>query len=152
MPRTFTLLALAALIATACGGTKPTGFPTFTPSPSETADEEDTSTPEEPAEYDGVILGTEGNQFSPRYVSASAGTTVTWEQVGISPHNVAFDDGSFNSHPDCVGNLTAGCMGDGGTADFTFDEPGEYSYFCEVHGRAGAPDDPANMAGVVFVT
>lgn len=151
MRRTLTLLALVALVATACGAAKDTGFPLETPTPEEMHGEEDTSTREEPAELDGVIVANESNQFVPRYVEVTVGTTVTWEQIGVSPHNVAFDDGTFNSNPDCLTDTAGGCLGDGGTASFTFEESGEYPYYCEIHGRSGGADDLANMAGVIFV-
>lgn len=151
-PTLLALLALVTLLAASCGGTKDTGFPP-TPTPEETevenGDGGDTSTREDPF----VVEGNSGrvevvdNLFVSRFVQVSPGTTIVWEQTGVQPHNVVFDDGPFNSHPDCPGT----CMAQGDEAEYTFDEAGEVPYYCVIHGRPGSPDDPANMAGLIIV-
>jgi plastocyanin len=153
MRRLSWLLAVVALAASACGTTKDTGF-SPTPTPTETEDAgEDTSTLDEPAEYDPAApLSVADNLFVPRFVSAEAGTTVEWIQTGSAPHNVVADDGAFDSHPDCRGDNSAGCMAEGDQFGFEFDEPGEYPYYCVIHGGPGQPDNPAVMAGVIIVT
>lgn len=85
--------------------------------------------------------------FAPAEVTVEAGTTVTWTQSGSLPHTVTADDGSFDSHPDCSSAGDA-CMASGDTFTQTFDEPGEYAYYCRLHGSPGGD----GMSGVVMVT
>ncbi len=154
-PTLLALLALVSLVAVSCGGTNDTGFPP-TPTPEETGtengDEGDTSTREDPfvVEDDTGRVEVIDNLFVPRFVQVSAGTTIVWEQTGVQPHNVVFDDESFDSHPDCGQQITS-CMSQGDETQFTFEEVGEVAYYCVIHGRPGAPEDPANMAGVIIV-
>jgi plastocyanin len=55
--------------------------------------------------------------------TVSAGTTVTWENADAAGHTVTASDGSFDS----------GRLEPGDTFEHTFDEPGEYAYFCSIH-------------------
>ncbi|MEX2550056.1 MAG: plastocyanin/azurin family copper-binding protein [Nitriliruptoraceae bacterium] len=84
--------------------------------------------------------------FTPADVTVEVGDTVTWTQTGSLPHSVTADDGTFDSSPDCAGG--SGCLDEGDTFTHTFDEPGEYAYYCRVHGAPGG----VGMAGVVTVT
>lgn len=86
------------------------------------------------------------SDFVPGDVTIDAGGTVTWTQSGSLPHTVTADDGSFDSHPDCSGGTD--CMSTGDTFAHTFDEPGEYAYYCRIHGGPGG----VGMSGVVVVT
>lgn len=86
------------------------------------------------------------SDFVPSDVTVDAGGTVTWTQSGSLPHSVTADDGSFDSHPDCSGGTD--CMGAGDTFAHTFDEAGEYAYYCRIHGGPGG----VGMSGVVVVT
>lgn len=88
--------------------------------------------------------------FVPETVEIEAGGTVNWSQTGSNPHTVTDDDGRFDSHPDCNSFADAGagnCMSSGDTYSQTYDEPGEYPYYCKIHGGAGG----AGMSGVVIV-
>ena len=63
--------------------------------------------------------------FDPPHIQVSTGDTVTWTQgADEEAHTATADDGTFDS-----GTLTA----EGETFEFTFEEAGEFSYFCEVH-------------------
>jgi nitrite reductase (NO-forming) len=75
-------------------------------SPDEFADSED------PADYSVNVL------------TIKAGTTVTWsnDDPGMM-HTVTAVDGSFDS----------GFLEEGGTWSYTFEEPGEFEYFCAPH-------------------
>jgi plastocyanin len=77
--------------------------------------------------------------FDARSVTINVGDTVTWFQAGIRPHNVKFDDGSFEEPPDP--SVTRW------EASRRFDTPGEFRYYCEVHGARGG----VGMAGTVTV-
>ncbi|MXR40690.1 halocyanin domain-containing protein [Halobaculum sp. WSA2] len=101
--------------------------------------------------YDGVVdetgsdsvtveVGVEANGgaygFGPAAVRVSSGTTVTWEWTGQgSSHNVAADDGSFESE------LVAE---EGHTFEQTFESTGTTKYVCTPHESLG-------MKGVVVV-
>lgn len=83
------------------------------------------------------------NEFVDADIVVTAGDTVAWSQSGSNPHSVTADDGSFDSHPDCLPN----CMGQGDTFSHTFETPGEYPYHCKIH---GGPDGQG-MSGIVRV-
>ncbi len=90
------------------------------------------------------------NAFEPPSLTVTAGDDVTWTSSGSNPHTVTADDGSFDSNPDCqaFADAAAGdCMDDGESFSHTFDEPGEYPYFCRLH---GGPDG-VGMAGTIVV-
>jgi len=79
-----------------------------------------TLTPEETTE---VLI--EDFSFQPAHIQVQAGDTVTWTHgVDSEPHTVSAVDGTFDSE-----NLA----GEGDTFRFTFQDPGEYTYFCEIH-------------------
>jgi plastocyanin len=83
----------------------------------------------------------EDNFFSPADLSVTAGTTVTWNWAdAFAPHNVA---------PDATQPARSG---DPVTAphqySFTFDTPGTYRYYCEVHGGPNG----TGMSGIIEVT
>lgn len=76
-----------------------------------------------------------GLAFGPAAVRVSTGTTVTWEWTGNGgSHNVVAKDGSFDS----------GDYKSSGTFEHTFDEAGNYLYYCEPHRASG-------MKGAVIV-
>ncbi|SFG87807.1 halocyanin domain-containing protein [Halopelagius inordinatus] len=101
--------------------------------------------------YDGVVdrtgqpevtvtVGASGNNgnfaFAPPAVRVSPGATVVWEWSGEGgSHNVAADDGSFES--EMVGES-------GHTFSQTFEEAGTYKYVCTPHEAMG-------MKGAVVV-
>ena len=68
------------------------------------------------------------NSFVKQYIEITAGTTVTFSNRGRTQHNVlpAIDD-SFEGIQ--VKDLEPGME-----ATLTFDEPGEYPYYCSLHG------------------
>lgn len=61
--------------------------------------------------------------FEPAMVMIERGTTVTWTNVGDRPHTVTADDGTFDS----------GRLDPGEQFNFTFDEPGTFTYVCGFH-------------------
>ncbi|HXV51258.1 MAG TPA: plastocyanin/azurin family copper-binding protein, partial [Nitrosopumilaceae archaeon] len=66
--------------------------------------------------------------FLPSTLTVPAGTTVTWTNDDSAAHTVtsgqdATPDGFFDSSLFLAGK----------TFSYTFDEPGEYEYFCFVH-------------------
>ncbi len=93
-----------------------------------------------------VDVEIQDSSFAPADVTVEVGDTVTWTQASGLPHSVTADDGSFDSSPDCAGGSE--CLGDGDVFSHTFDEPGEYAYYCRVHGAPGG----VGMSGVITVT
>jgi plastocyanin len=76
----------------------------------------------EPVETTEVLI--QDFVFDPPHIQVTVGDTVTWTQgTDEEPHTATADDGTFDT-----GNLS-----EGETGDFTFDEAGEFSYFCEIH-------------------
>jgi plastocyanin len=71
--------------------------------------------------------------FDPQEITITAGSTVTWRNDDAVPHTATADDQSFDT----------GMLNAGDEASHTFDEPGEYPYFCAFH---------PSMTGVVIVT
>ena len=80
------------------------------------------------------------NTFRPQDVEVQAGTEVLWTNVGRNEHDVAPAEG------DDFG-VDADAFAPGDTYSFRFTEPGEYSYFCTLHGTA-----QAGMVGSITVT
>ncbi|MDQ3985472.1 MAG: cupredoxin domain-containing protein [Actinomycetota bacterium] len=75
--------------------------------------------------------------FDPPEVQISKGDSVTWTNDGDADHTATASDGSFES-----GNLDPG-----ESFTQTFDEAGEFPYYCEYHGTA----EGEGMAGTVVV-
>jgi plastocyanin len=76
-------------------------------------------------------------EFGPQTISVPAGATVTWTNVGAKQHSAKADDGSFDTQ----------LYGAGESRSVTFDTPGTFAYFCELHGDEGGK----GMAGTVIV-
>jgi plastocyanin len=74
------------------------------------------------------------NRNLPGRVTVPVGTTVTWVNAGLLPHTVSAQSG----------RLESGMVQAGQSYSFTFDTPGEYTYFCRPHVVIG-------MTGVVVV-
>ncbi len=70
--------------------------------------------------------------FGPSDLTVEVGTTVTWTNDDIIAHTVTSgeSDGASGT-PD--GAFDSGNIDPGGTFEFTFDEPGTYSYYCTPH-------------------
>lgn len=102
------------------------------------------------------------NIFRPETVEVRVGDDVVWENRGMNEHNILSIEGPAPGSPvgesepigwfrDDEDRLTWGVT----TADFQpgdqftyrFSEPGEYRYYCAIHGTA-----TVGMVGVVVVT
>ena len=69
-------------------------------------------------------------KFVPETVTIKEGDTVKWDNNKMSPHNVVFENASDKSHKNLV-------FSPGESYESTFNEAGEYSYYCEPHRGAG---------------
>jgi len=76
-------------------------------------------------------------KFTPDRLDVQVGDTVVW-LAGDDDHTVTARDGSFDSSP-------RGLMGEGDEFRWRFRVPGEYPYYCRIHGNRG-------MQGVIVVT
>jgi plastocyanin len=138
------LAALAAVLAfgTACANntgttTDDTTTPTVTVTPTETDDE---GTGEE---HDVAVID---NEFDPEELEIAVGDTVvwTWEDTQ-APHNVVdFNEPSAGSSTEAVIDSGEATAEAGTEYSVTFDEAGEYPYYCEVHGE--------EMSGTITVS
>ena len=84
------------------------------------------------AETVEVKMGSDNGmlKFVPETVTIKEGDTVKWENNKMSPHNVVFENASEKSHKNLV-------FSPGESYESTFNEAGEYSYYCEPHRGAG---------------
>ncbi len=78
------------------------------------------------------------NAFTPSQLAVPVGATVVWTHRGQRTHTVTADAGTFRSQ----------ALGGGARFKQTFDRPGTYRYYCEIHGSPGS----SGMAGLVIVT
>ena len=69
-------------------------------------------------------------KFVPETLTIDKGDTVKWVNNKMAPHNAVFDNNAVKSHKNLV-------FSPGESYETTFDEPGEYSYYCEPHRGAG---------------
>jgi halocyanin-like protein len=78
-----------------------------------------------------VGAGEEGYAFDPAAIRVSSGTTVTWEWTGNGGgHNVVHEGDEFTSGDDYVSE-------EGHTYEYTFEESGNYNYYCAPHQSLG---------------
>ncbi len=73
-----------------------------------------------PAVTDLVII--ENFKFMPADLEINVGDTVEWTNKDSAEHTVTFDNGEFD-----------GKLPQGGSATFTFEQKGEYKYYCAFH-------------------
>lgn len=79
-----------------------------------------------PGTGDRVLINT--FIFRPDPITVEAGTTVTWTNDDEILHTVT--DGPRGKR---TGEFDGQLDGDGSTFEFTYEEPGEYPYFCSIH-------------------
>jgi plastocyanin len=84
-----------------------------------------------------LTINMEDFEFVSNNVTIKRGTTVTWVNVGDKRHSAQADDGTFNTT----------LINSGEVRSFTFDAPGSFAYFCELHGESGG----GGMSGVIVV-
>ncbi len=88
-----------------------------------------------------VIVSIQDFAFNPPNITVAPGTTVTWVNNDSAPHTTTADDEMWDSET----------LQQGESFSFTFDTPGTFPYFCEIHpmmrgsvtvsgGAAEAPD------------
>lgn len=83
------------------------------------------------------------NRFQYTEIEIPVGGTVTWVGAGRNPHNAAEANGEWSTET-VFGSLE---QFEGDEAILTYDEPGEYVFFCTYHGNAKGN----GMSGVLIV-
>lgn len=131
------VIVLAAASLVGCGSDSATdaeGSATTAAAPADGPDYMDLTTEEAP-EVDAV-----DNNFRSQYVEVTAGTPITFRNEGRNDHNVLpVDDQEFAA-------VETEDFSPGAESTITFDEPGDYPYYCSLHGT-----ETAGMIGGVRV-
>ena len=86
---------------------------------------------------DGGVMVVDST-FQEKSITVPLGTTIIWTASANLPHTATSDDNIFDS----------GTMRDGDVFTFTFEEAGEFPYYCTFHGGPGGQ----GMAGTIIVT
>jgi plastocyanin len=86
-----------------------------------------------------VTVEARDDVFVQAQVTISQGETVTWTQAGSRPHNVRFDDGTFEQPADPTTSAWSHPR--------RFDAAGSFRYYCEAHGGPNG----SGMSGTVTV-
>ena len=68
------------------------------------------------------------NVFQPEDLTVAAGTVVRWSNNGRNDHNIIPED------EDAEWRFEAEDFVPGDEVDYRFTEPGDYRYFCSIHG------------------
>jgi hypothetical protein len=112
----------------------------------------DTTTHAAPAAQPSYVVEMHDNQFvvpppvppppvspppGPPTLTVPVGSTVTWVNIGTTPHTATADDGSFDI-----------LLNPGESLGYTFATPGSYAYYCQFH---GAPGGVVGMVGTIVV-
>lgn len=74
-----------------------------------------------------ITIDAVDNNFKPQFVTVSAGTKVTFKNVGRNLHNVYSVGDTFTS-------IATVDFGPGEQGSVTFDRAGDYPYYCTLHG------------------
>jgi plastocyanin len=90
-----------------------------------------------------VVVEMYDNRFQYTEIKIPVGGTVNWVGGGRNPHNAVAADGEWSTES-AFGSLD---QFEGDEAQLTYDEPGEYPFFCTYHGNARG----AGMSGVLIV-
>ncbi|MDX1447451.1 MAG: right-handed parallel beta-helix repeat-containing protein [Acidimicrobiia bacterium] len=92
---------------------------------------------------DQVVVEMFDNRYDPAEIRIPVGGSVTFAGAGLAPHNAVAADGSWSTES-AFGSLE---QFEGDSATLSFDQPGEYTFFCTFHGNA----EGDGMAGRLVV-
>lgn len=94
-------------------------------------------------EGENVVVEMYDNRFQYTEIRIPVGGTVNWVGAGQNPHNAVAANGEWSTE-DVFGSLE---QYEGDPALLTYDEAGEYVFFCTFHGNA----EGDGMAGTLIV-
>lgn len=94
-------------------------------------------------EGDDVVVEMYDNRFQYTEIRIPVGGSVNWVGAGQNPHNAVAANGEWSTEG-VFGSLD---QYEGDEAVLTYDEPGEYVFFCTYHGNA----EGKGMAGTLIV-
>lgn len=97
----------------------------------------------ESIEGQDVVVEMYDNRFEYTEIRIPVGGSVTWVGAGKNAHNAIEADGEWSTET-VFGSLD---QHEGDEAVLTYDEPGEYVFFCTYHGNSQG----AGMAGTLIV-
>jgi plastocyanin len=97
----------------------------------------------ETIEGEHVVVEMYDNRFQYTEIRIPVGGSVNWVGAGQNPHNAVAANGEWSTET-VFGSLD---QFEGDEAILTYDEPGEYIFFCTYHGNAQG----AGMAGTLIV-
>jgi len=91
-----------------------------------------TTIPTEPNHV--AILGQDQPFYSPNNIKVKAGTTITFKNHDAIIHTVTGTDDALNAKSPTANNIfDTGLLKMGEEKQITFDNPGTYNYFCQIH-------------------
>jgi plastocyanin len=85
-----------------------------------------------------VVVQSIDNTFRPEVIEVAVGTEVVWQNRGRNEHDILSDAGF---------GVSAAAFQPGDEYRYVFLEPGEFPYWCTIHGT-----DTVGMIGTVVVT
>jgi plastocyanin len=103
----------------------------------------DASPSDEVIEGQDITVEMYDNRFQYTEIRVPVGGTIEWLGAGRNPHNVVAADGSWSTE-EVFGSPE---QYEGDSAVLTYEEPGEYVFFCTFHGNAQG----GGMAGLLIV-
>lgn len=121
-------IGLLAVVTAACGNdTSSEESTTPTTEPAASVDLSDAEWTDRTDESETVIQSRD-NSFTPGYIVVQAGTTITFRNVGRTQHNaLPVDEGAFEG-------VEADQFQPQDEHTITLQEPGDYPYYCSLHG------------------
>lgn len=149
VPRVVTVVAVLALVCSACGDADDADDAessdgsvesSSVPIDDEQSDDDGAATSVAPNGEEIEVLALDNN-FRDEEVEIVAGTTVTWENRGRNDHNII----PVEDSEDWGAAVEDFAPGD--VYSHAFTTPGEYGYYCTLHGTADF-----GMIGTVVVT
>lgn len=84
------------------------------------------STTDQPEGQDSAAVTIERSRYAPTEITTAVGETVTFTNLDAFAHTVTAVDGA-------PVDFDSGDVGQDESFEISFDAPGEYAYFCEIH-------------------
>jgi len=111
-------LVVLATVAAACGSSSGASTPPTTPAAT--------------GGTAGASVSIQNLAFTPKTLTVSPGTTVTWTNNDATPHNVV-SSVSISLNSATTSTFASSTMSQGQTFSFTFTKKGVYFYECTIH-------------------